>query len=160
MYKAKNTPKRDDWQTPKYLFDFLARHTRGFVCDIAATPENALCERYLADSLNCNWPTDGWNFCNPPFSKKIQFVAKAIEQQEIFGARTAMVLPSNNMDQKWIEDILDRGYNITIIIGRVRYNAPDGVKASQPPFGTMIVLFEESHQGSKIYSIRNEDIKR
>ena len=62
--------KKDDWETPQELFDFL-NGIFGFDCDVAANEENKKCLLFLSEEANglegC-WP-GSMNWCNPPYSK-------------------------------------------------------------------------------------------
>lgn len=70
--------KVDDRRTPRDLWDPLnAKYD--FTIDVAASPENALCERFYTiadDGLAQSWANERvW--CNPPFSDCGAWVAKA-----------------------------------------------------------------------------------
>ena len=57
------------WQTPPYLFERLSAQYGGFTIDLAASAENALCDRYYTkedDALAQYWGGEV-GFCNPPF---------------------------------------------------------------------------------------------
>ena len=53
-----------------------------FKYDMAANEENTKCETWFSDSLERDWPTDGWCWLNPPFQKTTQFVKKCKEQMD------------------------------------------------------------------------------
>lgn len=88
----------DEWETPRDRF--AAWHAEfGFDLDVAATPENACCPRYLTRADNAlahHWPALGrvaW--CNPPYSRPLQaqFVTKAARHQAD-GLTTVLLLPA------------------------------------------------------------------
>jgi hypothetical protein len=69
-----------EWETPPELFAELDKEFH-FTLDVAATAENALCERYYTketDGLSQSWQTDGVVWCNPPYGRSVaKWVRKA-----------------------------------------------------------------------------------
>ena len=54
---AAMTSERDDWETPRWLFDEL-NSVWNFTLDAASSDENALCERHFTkedDALKQSW---------------------------------------------------------------------------------------------------------
>lgn len=85
---------RDLWRTPPEALALL-RQRFPFALDAAASPEAAVCDRYLTpeeDALTCSWAEaaggtverPAWAFCNPPYSSRggglLAWVAKAVEE--------------------------------------------------------------------------------
>lgn len=76
--------KKQDWETPKKLFDELNDEFY-FQTDVAANKENSKCLNYIdseEDALSISWENLGTIFCNPPYESKLQnaFVKKAYEE--------------------------------------------------------------------------------
>ncbi|TXW48590.1 adenine methyltransferase [Klebsiella pneumoniae] len=82
----------DSWGTPIELFDSLNAEFN-FTIDAAANKFNALCDRYYTeedDSLKQSWKGEVV-FCNPPYSRTGDFLAKAKEADiavYVVGVRT------------------------------------------------------------------------
>lgn len=82
----------DSWGTPIDLFDSLNAEFN-FTIDAAANKFNALCDRYYTeedDSLKQSWKGEVV-FCNPPYSRTGDFLAKAKEADiavYVVGVRT------------------------------------------------------------------------
>lgn len=144
--------KSDEWSTPQYLFDTLNEEFH-FQIDLAATLNNTLCEEYLGpdhfvefmrDALIVLWITLGSvGWCNPPYSKCREFVAKAAEER-LKGFTTVMLLPSRT-DTRWFHDyVWDRtthrpreGVELRFVKGRLKF----GGASNSAPFPSLIVIF-------------------
>ena len=80
--KAAMTSNRQDWETPQALFDELNSQYH-FTIDVAATDENAKCDRYYTiedDALAKSWAGETvW--CNPPYDRASRkWIAKMAEE--------------------------------------------------------------------------------
>jgi len=69
----------DDYYTPKWIFDALGLH---FDLDVASPPHstNVPCDRYYTredDGLASPWYGRVW--CNPPYSKALEWITKWID---------------------------------------------------------------------------------
>lgn len=153
--KALFSHAKDNWRTPRQLFDLLDKEF-GFTWDVAADENNHLCENWLGpgsqwpDALRPSW-TGMVAWCNPPYSMVKQFVEKAaIERTKgaktikgkdgverttysFVGCTTVMLIPSRT-DTRWFHDhIWDHEKNCTrpgvelrFIKGRLKFINPDG----------------------------------
>ncbi|HBZ8802878.1 TPA: adenine methyltransferase, partial [Klebsiella pneumoniae] len=75
-----NNGGKNDWKTPFQLLQSLDTEF-DFTIDLAADNINRVCDRYYSeqdDALLQSWKGER-GFCNPPFSKTEQFLAKARE---------------------------------------------------------------------------------
>lgn len=64
--------KKDDWETPQWLFDELDKEFH-FTIDPCANESNRKCEKYYTkeqDGLTKCWKGETV-FCNPPYGRKI-----------------------------------------------------------------------------------------
>lgn len=114
--------RRDDWETPKKLFDYLNAAFR-FDLDAAASEENALCENFYSekdDALAQTNVSAQSIFCNPPYNK-----AKAFAMW-ISGLRGrgqipkfAILLPVRS-DRFWFQEMIHQ-YNTCWITGRLHF---------------------------------------
>ena len=143
-----NIKGNDCFQTPKYLFNQL-NEIFNFEKDICCTTENCLCDDGFYfdkgfDALNENW--QGRCFCNPPFSKKAEFIKKASEEIEKENCHVVvMILPSNCTDCKAFHDYIYKKHHFEILKGRVSFIDPETKKPnSGNNSGTMIVYFKKN----------------
>lgn len=143
----------DEWSTPQDFYRELHSEFH-FVVDAAATPDNTKCVHFyslLSDALGRPWtgefgtggPVPHW--CNPPYSKCREFVAKAAEERKR-GVLTVMLVPSRT-DTRWFHDHLWQhdgnyigprpGIELRFVKGRLKFGgAPNGA-----PFPSMVVVF-------------------
>jgi phage N-6-adenine-methyltransferase len=131
----RNKERRGDWETPQELFDELNAEF-GFECDLAATDENAKCERYITEEHDSLWqPWHGVRWCNPPYGRGIdRWVRKAYEAS-LDGATVVMLLPCST-DAGWWHDYAMKG-EVRFIRGRVRF----GGSNVNAPFPSAVVIF-------------------
>lgn len=95
---------KQDYGTPKDLLFAVKNRLKipNFSCDIAASPENAVCDDYITEEQNAltmEWPR-GWNWLNPPFEKLMPWVHKASDEAEK-GASTVMLVPASVGSNWW-----------------------------------------------------------
>ena len=134
----------DEFQTPDYIFNQLD-NIFNFQIDLACNIFNKKCDISFIDSLASNTFWSGRCFCNPPFSKKAEFIKKADEQvQNGFCPICVMILPLNSMDTKVWHEIIEGRYHYEILKGRISFIDP---KTKQPKkgnnSGTVIVYFKK-----------------
>lgn len=76
--------KSNEWRTPPEIFEKLNEEF-DFTVDVAASPENALCNKYYTiddNGLEKDW-TGERVFCNPPYGREIsKWVKKAYSEWE------------------------------------------------------------------------------
>ena len=84
------------------------------------------------DGLTCEWGKR--NYCNPPYSEKIKWIKKAIEEQQK-GRLTVMFLPVDT-STKYYHELLKPNSLIHHIKGRVKSD-----KGNPPFFATMLCIF-------------------
>src|ERR1700722_2755227 len=112
--------KSDEWATPRDRFaEWDAEF--GFTLDVAATAENALCDRYFTpedDGLAQRW--DGVVWCNPPYSQLARWLEKAYKESRR-GATVVCLVPSRTDTKAWhkyVEPYAEVGF----IKGRLRFS--------------------------------------
>jgi phage N-6-adenine-methyltransferase len=152
---------KDEWETPRWLFDFLDDEYN-FQVDVAATQQNALCPGYYTkedDALSLDtWIDDDFDehdqiigegiyrfFMNPPYSggKIGLFMKKAYEEYEK-GAFVASLIPVNSDTGYWHKYVM-KATEIRFIEGRVKYIGYDksGNKIkNSPTFPSCVVIFD------------------
>jgi site-specific DNA-methyltransferase (adenine-specific) len=144
----------DEWSTPQEFYDALHAEF-GFQIDAAATRETNKCAAYYGldrgglssrpcygDALAGNW-FGGPHWCNPPYSKCREFVAKAA-QERVRGVLTVMLVPSRT-DTRWFhEHVWDAqthrprlSIEVRFVKGRLKF----GGAAAGAPFPSMVIVF-------------------
>lgn len=139
-------PDRDSWRTPPWLFAFLFTRFGPFSLDVAADQDNALCQDYFTrdrDALTQSWLSLN-AFCNPPFSKPLPWVEKAIAEAER-GASVTMILPTHR-NERWAA-LARRATERIEFEGRVNYLRPDGSPSGGNSGGTQVLYFRANDLG-------------
>ena len=144
--------KSDCWETPPELFSVYDREFH-FDCDVAADHENTkVKDNWIAegsDALKCPW--GGRNWCNPPYSKVLDFTKKATEEAQK-GNLTVMLIPART-DTRFFHDYIYNKPNVEVrfLKGRVKFINPNGKllrgtkmngSNNAAPFPSMIVVFK------------------
>jgi len=113
---------RDLWQTPKEIFNKLDDEFQ-FDCDVAASDQNYLCEKYFTDSeLNGAFDND-WgrmNWCNPPYSNITPWVQEVIWWYQNRGKGTVMLVPADT-SVKWFKLAYESCDEVRLISGRISF---------------------------------------
>lgn len=132
----------DNFQTPDYIYEQL-NNIFHFTLDVAATDKDTKCEFYLPDALIYDWG-DNRCFCNPPFSKKIEFIKRAVEQVHKNTPIVVMILPLNCMDTKVWHEYIEGKYHYEILKGRISFINPiTKLPRKGNNSGTVIVYFRK-----------------
>lgn len=131
---------KQDWTTPKWLFDRLNAEFH-FTLDAAATPENALCDRYFTEADDAlTQPWSGRVFLNPPYARQApNFVAKAWEEcYERGRAEVVACLVAARTDTQMWHQYAMRGAEVRFIEGRLRFGDGRGTA----PFPSAVLVFD------------------
>lgn len=143
-----NVKGNDNFRTPDHLFEQLNR-IFNFTLDAACTRENCKCEYGIFHDEGMDALTRSWGgarvFCNPPFSKKADFIKKAYEEV-MFGncPICVMVLPSNCQDSKAFQQYIKKNFFYETLSGRVAFIDPETKKPMKGNnSGTTIVYFKK-----------------
>lgn len=130
------TSQTDDWGTPIELFRGLD-YEFGFELDVAASANNAKCDRYFSiedDGLSQTWaPAVCW--MNPPYGRTIRrWVEKAwLEAQN--GATVVGLLPART-DTDWWHAYAMKAAEIRFLRGRVQFYG-----GKDAPFPSAVVVW-------------------
>lgn len=145
------TGGKQDWQTPRWLFDHLA-DVWPFALDAASTHENSLLPWHYTeyeDGLRLPWaPTtpeafraiggpclSGWTFCNPPFKQLALWTQKARAEQ-LAGCYSVLLAPSLGTCSAWYKAVEDYCHT-WLVRPRIAYVGP----GSNPNGQTMLLEF-------------------
>lgn len=146
MNRALFTSNKDDWCTPKELFDKLDREFH-FDLDAAASFENAKCKRYFTketDALKNPWTCTV--FCNPPYGRDvIKWVQKAAS--EAMNGATVVMLIAARTDTIFFHRYIYNKPNVEIrfIKGRLKFTDVNGNSTYPAPFPSMVVIFRPAN---------------
>lgn len=144
-----NTPenKKDYWRTSDQAYQD-ACYLCGlddFYIDVAASEENRKCGAYIdepLDALNIEWFARGSRtaWCNPPFSRKVEFLQKAHKQRH--EGMTCMMLPYEPCTKWWRENVDGKATVVYVPDGRYNYCHPETGKPVQGVnFASAFVVF-------------------
>lgn len=127
-------------QTPLDLLYAIGHRFGHIQWDLAANADNSVAAvgtdlRYFGpdhktkgfrDALapELDWPTNSFNWCNPPFGKLEPWVEKAAAQLERCDVRTLMLLPAG-IGSRWFSRFVHRRAHVTALEGRVIFQGHD-----------------------------------
>lgn len=137
--------RRDDWQTPAWLFDRLHSEFE-FTVDAAASAGNAKVRRFwdtASDGLSQEWSGERV-FCNPPYGAAVTAWTRKALHAARAGALSVLILPVRSESTWWAEHVLAAS-EIRFIRGRVHFEPPPGMTlppgGSRPVFASAVVVF-------------------
>lgn len=129
--------KKDEWHTPKEVVDFFGP----FDYDPATTEELA---KFLGianydtietDGLKTDWTKYDKIWVNPPFTRKFEFLDKAIKSKK----QVFFLMPVETTTTKSFHDIMgETGYTMWVPNGRIKFEEDRGVGES-PAFGSVVL---------------------
>ena len=126
LNKANHTStRREDWGTPKWLFDDL-NEIFNFKLDLSAREDNALCKNFISPEANFftyhNTEIDsltngGWSWCNPPYGRKgcKEWVEKLVRINNV-----VFLIPAS-VGAKWFEPVWRNADFIYFFTGRLTF---------------------------------------
>ena len=144
---------KDDWQTPKELFNKLDSIYH-FTLDPCSTHENALCKKHYTkeeDGLQQDWSNE-IVFMNPPYGREIPKWIKKAYEESCKGAIVVCLIPARTDTIYWNEYVFPYATSIQFIKGRLHFSE------SKTPAGfpSAIIVFDKTHQGEYSYLVYNK----
>ena len=133
--KNRNLNHKDDWATPKYIYDELDKE---FNFDFDPCPLHS-----DFNGLNIGW--GGSNFINPPYSRSLKeaFIHKAFEESKK-GKLCVMLLPVST-STKVFHEVIYPNAEIRFLKGRVKFGGVntkgDYVQNKCGMHDSMVVIF-------------------
>lgn len=134
--------RKDEWKTPREVVDFFGQ----FDYDPATTKEQA---EYLdildydtidTDGLKSDWGDYGKIWVNPPFTKKFEFLQKAVRTVSEFPVKIFFLLPAETITTKKFHEIIGgQPYRMWVPNGRIKFE--DGSGGGSPAFGSIVLEF-------------------
>lgn len=144
FFKNKFDSIKQDWNTPKSLFDKLNQEFK-FNWDLAASPENSLCSKYYTkevDGLKQEWVGSCW--LNPPYgdktSKMVDWIKKAYESTKENPELTVVMLIPARTNTKWFHNYCMKSAEVRFILGRPKF----GDSKHGLPQPLVLVIFHQS----------------
>lgn len=128
--RALFTSQKQDWNTPKDLFDELNKEFN-FDCDPCLIPSDTI---HPKDMLGSDWGKS--NFVNPPYNQIIQWLMTGYEKYKK-GATVVFLLPSRT-DTSWWHDYALKATEIRFIRGRLTFSN----YKHKAPFPSVIIIFK------------------
>lgn len=134
----------DEWFTPEWLIE-LARTVLGTIdldpasCATAQTVVKAS-QYYTIQDDGLALPWQGRAFLNPPYSKPLAWVSKALEEYQSRRLTEAIILTGNDTSIKWAQLLLQHAQGLCFPSGRLSHWNPVKEKDS-PRYGSMITYF-------------------
>ena len=143
--------RRNDWETPHWLFDRLHAEF-GFDVDGAAQPHNAKLPRFWTpeeDGLSQPWR--GLKvFVNPPYlgGRKAHWVTKAAEETRSGGCPlVVMVLPADTEAFWWHDIVMPNCSEVRFVRGRIHFLLNgQRVPGGRPVFNSAVVVFRSVYR--------------
>lgn len=133
--RATHTSNKQDWETPRWLFDVLNQEFY-FQTDVCATEENRLCSRYFSpqiDGLTQRWT--GSCYMNPPYSKIKAWMGKAFLEAQLGDATVVCLVPART-DTKWWWSYARWG-EVRLLQGRLKFS--EGKVGA--PYPSAVIVF-------------------
>jgi len=119
---------REDWETPRDLFDRLDAFWH-FDLDAAANDQNHLCTEYFTkdtDGLAHSW-SGRRVWLNPPYGRRMaEWMRKAYEETRDGRTLVVALVPART-DTRWFHDYIEgHAAEIRFIKGRLKYTLGGG----------------------------------
>lgn len=144
--------KKDEYMTPKEVVDFFGP----FDYDPATTKEQA---EYLdipyydtieTDGLKQNWSRFDKIWINPPFTRKFEFLQKAMMAVLWNDVKIFFLMPAETITIKRFHEIIGgQPYTLWIPNGRIKFESGSGDNSS-PAFGSVIIELDNKFVGTQI----------
>lgn len=143
---------KDEWYTPKEVVEFFGP----FDYDPATTKEQAEKLDILdydtkeTNGLESDWSDYDKIWINPPFTRKFDFLNKAVETVMWNECKIFFLMPAETITTKRFHDIMGgQPYTLWIPNGRIKFE--DGSeKVSIPAFGSVVIELDNKFVGTQI----------
>jgi phage N-6-adenine-methyltransferase len=148
---------RQNWRTPKWLFDALNAKYGPFTLDAAADYINHLCDSYYSEEhsgLLHTWHDHKKVFVNPPFTNMRAWVDKALYEHEFNNVDTVMIAPGN-ISSSWFHRAVNSGAAQALLPNkRIAFVNPEDPAKVSPDRDSIILHFNHGlHRGVKLLNI-------
>ncbi len=139
---AAYTSNRDDWETPRWLFDQIDAVWH-FDLDPASNGRNQLCKEHFTaedDGLSRSWGGHRV-FLNPPYGRSIgDWVRKAADESKKPDTIVVCLIPARTDTRWWWDHVEPNAAEVSFIRGRLKF-CIDGIEQGAAPFPSALVRF-------------------
>lgn len=118
---------RQDWATPRAVFQYLDERYGPLDLDAAASQENTKCARFWTeadDALTKPWT--GRVFCNPPYKFAADFIQHGIREVQAGRAEVIVFLVPARPCSVWWREAYEHADEVLALSGRITF---DGASA-------------------------------
>lgn len=139
MNKILFSSKKEDYETPQYLFNELNEEFH-FTLDPCSDENNFKCKKHYTikeDGLKKDW-SGNIVFCNPPYGRKIyDWIKKSFEESKKNNTIVVLLIPSRT-DTKYFHEFLYKKDNVELrfLKGRIKFGNSD----HGAPFPSLIAI--------------------
>lgn len=137
---------RDCWTTPKPLAQALVAEF-DLDIDVACSLENCVLAYRLLDGLAAPWEYPAW--CNPPYSNIMPWCQNALASE----VPSVLLLPARTASPWFRELVTNTRVSWWVFRGRVRFDPPEGIKASSPRHDSLL-FHVHRHRGTGFAGVR------
>jgi phage N-6-adenine-methyltransferase len=144
QYRKESNRLKDEWRTPPELFGAL-NSVFDFTLDVAATDDNALCERYFTadhlNGLNVSWRSHRV-YANPPYSEGQYgtWLQKAADEWNNHQAVSVLLVPAS-LETDAFKPVWKCATYLVLPYKRLSFLLPDGKRVGGAPFASAIAIF-------------------
>ena len=138
--------KKQDWETPIDFFNKLNEIFK-FEIDVAASDNNAKCEKYFTEKINgLEQKWEGTCWMNPPYGREqIKWIEKAYKESQN-GATVVCLIPARPDTKVWQDVIFKKAIAVCFVKGRLKFG---GGKESAPFPSALVVFSKEISRSEK-----------
>jgi len=115
----------DKYETPPEFFNWCSKEFGPFDLDVCASDENHKCKRYFTIkdnglSYKNSWESDTF-WCNPPYSKPLPWVQRAVAVTGNDIARRGVMLLKLDPSTRWYALVEDFAKHIVLLAPRLQF---------------------------------------
>ena len=130
----------DEYYTPKWFVDIFGQFDYDPSTNHAKAKESGIkCyDTIETDGLTTDWTQYKRIWCNPPFTKKFDFIMKAVETYDATQADIYILIPIGALTTKKFHATGFKG-KIYIPNKRLCFETPSGVVGKSPSMGSVVI---------------------
>ena len=153
-----STSLKQNWRTPKWLFESVQRITGlTFNVDAASDEDNKLCKaNFTQDNsfLEAEVAQGNVVWCNPPFNRKSEFIKK-FKEEVAYGV---LLLPCDT-GSTWFREAYDACSYVIFLTGRVSFCDEDDNPISGNPAPSVLFIFIDYTPYEKVHFYKTQELK-
>ena len=148
--------KKDEYATPREVMDFFGPFDYDPATTSQLAHENSIhsFDTIKTDGLAADWSVYGRIWINPPFTRKFEFLQKAIETvKKAPKTKIFFLLPIESLTTKVFHQIISGGgYTMWLPNGRVKFDDGSG-RYSSPAFGSVVLELKKRGRSIKHWKL-------